>query len=243
MGDMVPQFSGYPHARRRLETDQWASPCIVRGAVDARGLACWTPEALAAEIGDENVEIMTGRSESRHYELARWRHRSRVRLREFLDRVATVRSNDEYLVARNRMTHEPRLQAFMTQRVRSVRLPFAFSGMPNLWIGGTGTITPTHFDKVPLWWIVVCGRKRVVVMPNSASTSLRPFAAAPAHSSVDTGMQTDAFLSILGDSDYADLQLDIGDALYMPPRWWHRAENLLPTVMLTARANVTEPAQ
>jgi hypothetical protein len=104
--------------------------------------------------------------------------------------------------------------------------------LPRIWLGTTIT-TPIHFDEWNNVGCVVCGRRRFTLFPPEQITNLYvgPLDFAP----------TGAPMSLvrLHDPDFARFprfrealahalcaELEPGDAIFIPPLWWHHVESL-----------------
>lgn len=112
-------------------------------------------------------------------------------------------------------------------------LPFLDAGVqPRLWIGNRVT-TPVHFDAYHNIACVVCGTRRFTLFPPEQLPNLYigPLDFAPTGAAI--GM---ARLDRPDDPRYPRLrqalaaaqvaQLHPGDAIYIPPMWWHHVESL-----------------
>ena len=109
---------------------------------------------------------------------------------------------------------------------------------PRAWIG-TNLITPAHFDESHNIAVCVAGRRRFTVFPPEQVGNLYigPIDHAPAGrpiSVVDFAKpdfdRFPRFREALAHAQIADLQP--GDAIYMPPLWWHHVESLERVNML-----------
>jgi hypothetical protein len=108
---------------------------------------------------------------------------------------------------------------------------------PRIWVG-TAMITPAHFDESHNIAVCVAGHRRFTLFPPEevANLYIGPLDRAPAGrpvSMVDF-LQPDfdrfpRFRDALAHAQVADLEP--GDAVYMPPLWWHHVES-------TARFNM-----
>jgi hypothetical protein len=113
------------------------------------------------------------------------------------------------------------------------RLPFLAPDIePRLWLGNR-TVTPTHFDSQQNIACVVCGARRFTLFPPGQMPNLYvgPLDYAPTGSAISL-----ARLDRPDDPRYPRLKaalataqaanLDEGDAIYIPPLWWHHVEAL-----------------
>ncbi len=109
---------------------------------------------------------------------------------------------------------------------------------PRAWIG-TATVTPAHFDESHNIAVCVAGRRRFTLFPPEqvANLYVGPLDHAPAGrpiSMVDF-LKPDfdrfpRFRDALAHAQVADLEP--GDAIYMPPLWWHHVESTAQLNML-----------
>jgi len=105
---------------------------------------------------------------------------------------------------------------------------------PRLWIGNRVT-TPAHFDASQNLAVVVCGRRRFTLFPieQVANLYIGPLDNAPTGAAI-TMARPDApdfvrhprLREALANASVAELEP--GDALYLPPLWWHQVESLEP---------------
>jgi hypothetical protein len=105
---------------------------------------------------------------------------------------------------------------------------------PRLWLGNRIT-TPTHFDSQHNIACVVCGTRRFTLFPPEQLPNLYvgPLDFAPTGAAISM-----ARLDQPDDPRYPRLKLALaaaqvaelhpGDAIYMPPLWWHNVESLEP---------------
>ena len=111
-------------------------------------------------------------------------------------------------------------------------LPLLPGVEPRIWIGNRVT-TPTHFDSMHNIACVVCGVRRFTLFPPEQLPNLYigPLDYAPTGAAISM-----ARLDQPHDPRFPRLQralalaqvaeLHPGDALYMPPLWWHNVESL-----------------
>jgi Cupin-like domain len=103
---------------------------------------------------------------------------------------------------------------------------------PRLWMGNR-TVTPTHFDSQHNIACVVCGTRRFTLFPPEQLPNLYvgPLDYAPTGAAISM-----ARLDRPDDPRYPRLrealaaaqvaELHEGDAIYIPPLWWHHVESL-----------------
>lgn len=113
------------------------------------------------------------------------------------------------------------------------RLPFLDPAIePRMWIGNRA-VTPTHFDSQQNIACVVCGTRRFTLFPPEQLPNLYlgPLDWAPTGAAISLARldQPDdprypRLRDALASAQAADL--DEGDAIYIPPLWWHHVESL-----------------
>ncbi len=109
---------------------------------------------------------------------------------------------------------------------------FPAAVQPRLWVGNQVT-TPVHFDAFHNLAVVVCGRRRFTLFPPEQVSNLYigPLDFAPTGAAIGL-----ARLDVLDDPKFPRLreamehaliaELEPGDALYLPPLWWHHVASL-----------------
>jgi hypothetical protein len=110
--------------------------------------------------------------------------------------------------------------------------------LPRIWLG-TAITTPTHLDEWNNIGCVVCGRRRFTLFPPEQIANLYigplDFAPTGAPMSLVRLHEPDferfpRFRAALAAAVTADL--GPGDAIYIPPLWWHHVESLEPFNLL-----------
>lgn len=124
--------------------------------------------------------------------------------------------------------------------------------VPRIWIGN-GVVTPAHFDESSNVACVVAGRRRFTLFPPEqiANLYIGPLGHAPTGtpiSLVDFARPDFArfprFREALEHARVAELAP--GDAIYIPPLWWHHVESLDALNMLVNywwKGDASRPAQ
>ncbi|MFT4179304.1 MAG: cupin-like domain-containing protein [Thermomonas sp.] len=106
------------------------------------------------------------------------------------------------------------------------------SVQPRLWVGNKVT-TPAHFDASQNIAVSICGRRRFTLFPveQVANLYIGPLDFAPTGAAI-TMARPDApdferFPRLREALAHAQIaELEPGDALYLPPLWWHQVESL-----------------
>lgn len=113
------------------------------------------------------------------------------------------------------------------------------------WLGSAGNITPLHIDVWHGVLVQVTGRKSVVLFNPDDTPFLYQNSNALSNNhtcnvnlkDAKTRAHKDKFPNFEEASPYHDVLLP-GQALYIPPCWWHDVVSLDPCVSLTLRWNV-----
>jgi hypothetical protein len=117
----------------------------------------------------------------------------------------------------------------------------------NIWLASANACTPLHLDERANLLAVMTGRKRVVLYPPAAATAagLFPWASSVARSA---RAGTDGTLlrkggggedgsgnalPSLGGHPAAEVVLERGDALFIPPFWLHHVCNVVPSLSVS----------
>ncbi|CAE8604561.1 unnamed protein product, partial [Polarella glacialis] len=100
-----------------------------------------------------------------------------------------------------------------------------------LFAGLGGTLYHCHYDLQPNLHVQLTGRKRFILFPPDAWPHLYPF---PVHhdldrrSMVDLDAPDDSRFPMWRGAQGQIVELEPGDALYIPPYWWHHVQSLTP---------------
>ena len=97
----------------------------------------------------------------------------------------------------------------------------------NAWLGPAGTLSPLHHDPDHNLLAQVVGSKYVRLYSPAQTERLYPRTDAVHRVSsqiVDPDAHDAARFPRFGGAPYADVVLNAGEVLYIPPRWWHFVE-------------------
>ena len=125
------------------------------------------------------------------------------------------------------------VQTSLPGLLESHSIPFLDPAIqPRLWMGNRVT-TPAHFDSSHNLAVVACGRRRFTLFPPDQVKNLYvgPLDFAPTAAAISLPR-----LDAAHDARYPRLrdalanaqvaELEPGDAIYIPPVWWHHVESL-----------------
>lgn len=192
---------------------------------DWPALERWKLPALAERFPNLEVEICDGRDADPDYDMRFREHRATLTMSALAARIeATPRSNDFYMVANNRNLEREALTALL----EDVHLPGFLDperrdGWCSLWIGPGGTRTPLHHDLTSILFCQIVGRKRIHLVP---PYELSPLAKARGVYAARNADARDAELR-------AQVDIEPGQALFIPMGWWHQVEALSPSVSIS----------
>lgn len=206
-------------------------PVIIRGAMTGwPALTKWTPDYLAATVGEALVEYQGGRNEAADYELMKDRHKRRASFVRFIEMVRDG-GNDAYITAYNSAANAAAFKGLEADL--GYLEPYLTRAHGMLWIGGQGAFTPLHFDLTNNLLAQVTGTKRIILIPPSQTRLL----AHRRHVFSDVHDVTDPErLSAhprARDAIRYELVLNPGDLLFIPIGWWHQVRSESFSTMLT----------
>lgn len=194
----------------------------------------WTPEYLTDVIGDEWIEVMTGREHDDRYEEHLDAHRTQLRFAEYVAKVeAAGPTNDFYLVANNHFFEGASAARLLTDIELDERYldPTAGPQQTFFWYGPGGTVTPLHHDTSNVLLTQVCGRKRVTLIP--ALESHRLYNDVAVYSPIDPEAPDLARFPRYAEATVLTVTLEPGEALLIPVGWWHHVRSLETSISIS----------
>jgi ribosomal protein L16 Arg81 hydroxylase len=209
-------------------------PVVLLDFVDTWRARGWTAESLAKVLGDEPVEVMSGRDADARYELNAELHRSKIPFGDYVERVlSSGRSNDAYLVANNHLLDTPAASPLWAD-FDAAGLPLDGSNAHSnvfLWFGPAGTITPLHHDVMNVLFVQLHGRKRFTLVEPGFTP--RVYNEVGVYAEVDPeDPDFDSYPAFRG-VPTTSIVLGPGDTLFLPVGWWHRVESLDVSISLS----------
>ena len=98
----------------------------------------------------------------------------------------------------------------------------------NLWLGARGCVTPLHIDGSHGFLLQVHGKKAVTLFSPDQRRFLYPAVGTerPHLSLVDPRAPDEDRFPLFAHARAEQFTLEPGDALYLPPGWWHEVESL-----------------
>ena len=181
-------------------------------------------DALRMEAEEDGIVGYTAGLDAFNY-----RH-FRVSVTEILQRLAAYSRSER---SPGLAMQSAQIAACLPGLLPSLSLPLlASDAQPRLWMGNR-VVTPAHFDSSHNIAVVACGRRRFTLFPPDqvANLYIGPLDFAPTVAAMSI-----ARLDAVDDPRYPRLrealahafvaELEPGDAIYIPPVWWHHVESL-----------------
>ncbi|MBC7543757.1 MAG: cupin-like domain-containing protein, partial [Candidatus Sericytochromatia bacterium] len=145
---------------------------------------------------------------------------------ELADRLVSqvgrpAQAGDVYLAqGGSLMGDEPAIRALLAEVVVP-QVPLAISAA-NLWIGSGGNVSYLHFDPMENVLAMLCGRKKLVLIPPDQTHHVYPiYDPDPLGSATDLRRPDFAKHPGLHLATYSEVVLEAGEALFIPLGWWH----------------------
>lgn len=206
--------------------------------------AAYSFDALVAEFGDVTVTVSRGRSAAPFLEASPKRVAERLALRDYVREATTSLSDDHYVTGDGRAVLGP-LGALLGRLFpENAVLRASAPEDASLWLGPEGAITPFHFDVSNVVVAQILGRKHVYL---AAPDQYAFMYAEPAlrASPVDPRRPDLSAFPRFRFAEILEVDLEPGDALFIPVAWWHAIVSARPSfsASLTAfrRPNVFAP--
>ncbi len=241
MSQTLEEIAGSDHAALARWVAAAEGPAIVRGIA-----ADW-PAVAAAREGDEAIAAyLSARDNGKPLTVlvgppetgGRYFYSDDMRSVNFRSEKMPMRALVEQLLALRDTADAPSLYAGSTPTPESVAsfavenpLPVDTGVDPRIWVGNSSRIAP-HYDMAANIAVVVAGRRRFTLFPPEQITNLyvgpveRTIAGQPT-SMVDPDHPDHARYPLYAEAERHKLTADLapGDAIYMPPMWWHHVRS------------------
>ncbi len=213
-------------------------PALLQGKIDDwPALARWTPAYLRDAIGDAEVEFQGERGGNARFELDKDAHKRVLPFGAYMDVIERGNAgNDAYITAynsgRNAAAFAPIMKDIGT--IDGILTPGDASTKGMLWIGPDGTFTPLHHDLTNNLLVQVVGRKRVVlVSPNFTPHLYNDTYVFSRIGDLEAGPEALAAFPDVAEVRTYIVDLNPGDALFLPIGWWHQVRSSDFSVSIT----------
>lgn len=197
-------------------------------------VATWSPAWFRDHFGAAQVAVTVDRASDPDYDRNTAAHTRTMTLRAFVDRIEALgHTNDIYMVARNEALSTPELASLLAEL--SDLPPFLraqhMAGCVSLWLGPAGTKTPLHHDTSNILFCQIHGRKRVHLCAPWERDLLADIRAM--YSACDAEAAPGTPGAVPPSVQVYEVELDAGEALFLPVGWWHQVRALTPSVSLS----------
>jgi lysine-specific demethylase 8 len=200
-------------------------PVVLTGAIEdwpARGL--WSPEYFAERFADARVRAYVMPEGEMQLDPLKGFLLHETRVADYVEHVRDAGPVAYYLRAN--------LASTLPQLLGDVRVPAYCRGWrlkSNLWFAKAGTVSGLHFDLPHNLFAQVHGQKRFTLFAPSESRWLyrHPWTSSVPHvARVDPERRDDPRFPEFSRARGFVADLEPGDALFIPERWWHHARTV-----------------
>lgn len=204
-------------------------PIVIKQALDGwPAKERWAnTQYLMGVAGPRTVPVEIGR----HYLAPGWSQKLML-FSDFLKGLSHHREDNgeplQYLAQHDLLRQIPALAKDVVTPEYCVALSSRIQSV-NCWFGPAGTVTPLHTDKYHNFLCQVVGRKYVRLYSNDQNQSLYPFQGdvmTANASMVDLDAPDHEAFPLFTSVPFLECVLESGDALYIPPLWWHYVKSL-----------------
>jgi len=222
--------------RDRLEPERFhaefytrLTPVLLTGLFDHWPARQWTLEALAARVGNPEVEVQAGREADPDFELNSIAHKAKWRWQELIARLRDNRQTNDFYVTANNSGINRKALAPLWEDVGAMPGYLGKSPLGDgfFWMGPKGTLTPWHHDLTQNLLVQMVGVKRVTLVSPAETPKMRN------HRHCFSRFGADATLGSAPEAQRPrSLTVDLGpgEALFIPVGWWHHVEALSLTI-------------
>lgn len=208
-------------------------PVVLEGALESwPAVAKWTPGYMAEKVGSAEIEYQGGRTSNPDFEMTKDRHKQKMPFDRFIAEIEqSGYGNDLYITAYNSATNRAALAPLEADLSYLDAYLTREHGM--MWIGPMGTFTPLHFDLTNNLIAQVRGSKRLVLLPPSETQRLynHKHVFSAVHDITDE--ERLSRFPLARDAQVFEVDLEPGDAIFVPIGWWHQVTSLDFSVTLT----------
>lgn len=202
-----------------FQRSHWAAgvPVVITDLVPTwPAFGRWGLDDLEERLGSASIAVCANRNGAEHPDVD-WRpHERTITVATLAQHLRDGDANDLYVTTNNAALAREELAPLLAD----IRLPESHFGTADprfmgLWIGRQ-THTPMHHDHANGVLCQVVGEKRVVLVPPDSLEMLE------SARGVYNRRNTDAELA--GIEGVIDVNLQPGEALFIPTGWWHRVD-------------------
>ena len=204
-------------------------PAVFRGLASAwPAIQRWRFSELALRVPHRTVQLVAG---NREHERTRFVESSLSAYLKVLDSNSNPAGQPLYLKEFDLLDALPELRPDLKH---SEIFPPGTTRSLQSWIGPAGARTGLHHDYLDNLAVQIVGRKRFYLVAPATVVRLGAVSAkydawARLSSSTATAL---AGIDGASNDDFAVVDLEPGDVLYVPKGWWHEVHNLTASILL-----------
>lgn len=231
-----PRLRLVPRARRPALADfraRWQRPrvpVVLEGTTEDWPARRWTPASLGAAHPAHEITAYVLRDGRIQLDPRTGFRVERMPLSRYVEATVSAGGEVRWYLRCGLDALPPSLAA----EVGPMRYADATRGLRrNLWFAAAGTITHLHFDLPFNLVAQLHGQKRFVLFAPRERRRLSPhgwLSSTPHLSRVDAERPDFVRHPSLSDAEAWECVLEPGDALFIPPRWWHYARSLATSI-------------
>ncbi len=221
------------------------TPCLLQNTVNHwPALHKWNVDFLGKFFGFRSVPVEIGQK----YTSEDWTQKI-MTINEFIEKYMTVKKVPSPQ-GKKMEGNEAEIIAYIAQHTLFNQLPklgedikipdyctLGIEGLSSLeingWLGPAGTVSPCHYDPKHNILVQVFGSKAIRLFPPNCKDKLRPHKEGSLlFNTSQLDVEDDRLFDKVPEMqevDCIDLILRKGEALYMPPKWWHYVRSLEPS--------------
>lgn len=204
------------------------TPVILTGIMQNwQALKLWSPAYLKQKYGEVEVEVQANRNTNPDYEIDLERHRMKLFLKDYIDKIIqNGMSNEYYMVANNQTLEREEMRSLLNDiEVFPEYLNLTDTkGKIFFWFGPGGTVTPLHHDTSNIFLAQVLGRKKVKLISPNQTPLLYNYVGV--FSKVDCENPDYKRYPLFKKVNIIEVVLEPGEVLFIPVGWWHHVRAL-----------------
>jgi hypothetical protein len=226
-----------------------AVPVVLRDAVsDWPASTRWSPEYLAATLGDKEVLVFAAAADGRfgidpEHGGPEYEPRT-MTIRTFVEKYIDADGDDDldqrwYI---QRLSIPDTLPELLDDIVTPEYVEKKQVLLTNLWFGPAGNTTKLHYDVPTNFFAQVVGRKRFLLFPpNETKRLYRYRTKAYNMSQLDPDQPDIERFPLYRGVEPIEVEVQEGDMLFLPSFWWHQVHSL--TTGMSVNFWCTPPAR
>lgn len=192
-----------------------------------QALKLWNLEYLKKNYGEVEVEVQANRNSNPNYEIDSEKHKTKLLLKEYINRIIqNGMTNEYYMVANNQALEREEMRSLLNDiEIFPEYLNSTDTrGQIFFWFGPGGTVTPLHHDTSNIFLAQVLGRKKVQLISPNQTPLLYNYVGV--FSKVDCENPDYEKYPLFRKVNIIEVLLELGEVLFIPVGWWHHVRSL-----------------